>query len=114
MPDPEVSAHPAIPYRFERTASAADLRGKYTDLPPETSTGVTVSVAGRIMLNRPSGRIAFATLRDSSGAVQLFAGAAWTENFAELSGLALGTWIGATGEVLTTRTGELSVKVASW
>jgi lysyl-tRNA synthetase, class II len=114
MPDPDGSAHPAIPYRFERTASTADLRGKYTDLPPETSTGVTVSVAGRIMLNRPSGRIAFATLRDSSGAVQLFAGAAWTENFAELSGLALGTWIGATGEVVTTRTGELSVKVASW
>src|SRR5260370_20295989 len=104
----------AIPYRFERTASAAELRDKFTDLAPESSTGVTVAVAGRIMLNRPSGKIAFATLRDSSGAVQLFSGAAWTTGFAELSDLPLGSWIGATGEVVTTRTGELSVKVSSW
>jgi lysyl-tRNA synthetase, class II len=111
---PESTGGAAIPYRFERTASAAELRQKFTDLAPESSTGVTVSVAGRIMLNRPSGKIAFATLRDSSGAVQLFSGAAWTTAFAELSDLPLGSWIGATGEVVTTRTGELSVKVSSW
>ncbi|MGH9115997.1 MAG: lysine--tRNA ligase, partial [Acidimicrobiales bacterium] len=56
----------------------------------------------------------FGTLRDSSGSVQLFAGAQWTEDFAGFVHLSLGDWIGATGEVVRTRTGELSVKVAAW
>jgi lysyl-tRNA synthetase class 2 len=103
-----------IPYRFERTATTAELRAKFADLAPESSTGVTASVAGRIMLSRPSGKIAFATLRDSTGSIQLFSGSAWTEGFDGLTQLPLGTWIGAVGEVVTTRTGELSLKVASW
>jgi lysyl-tRNA synthetase class 2 len=60
------------------------------------------------------GKLAFGTLRDSSGSIQLFAGAKWTEDFAGFVHLSLGDWIGATGEIVRTRTGELSVKVASW
>ena len=48
------------------------------------------------------------------GAIQLFAGAAWTEDFDGFGRLSLGDWIGATGEVVRTRTGELSVKISSW
>ena len=66
------------------------------------------------MLRRAMGRLAFGTLRDWTGAIQLFAGAAWTENFEGFGRLSLGDWIGATGEVVRTRTGELSVKVSSW
>ena len=51
-------------------------------------------------------------LDDGSARIQLFAGNAWTEQFAEFSKLSLGDWIGAEGEVVKTRTGELSVKVA--
>jgi lysyl-tRNA synthetase class 2 len=103
-----------VPYRFDRTASAADLRARYGDLAPGAKTGVTVSVAGRLMLRREMGKLAFGTLRDSSGSVQLFAGAKWTDDFDGFVHLSLGDWIGATGEVVATRTGELSVEVASW
>ena len=75
---------------------------------------MVVSVAGRLMLRREMGKLAFGTLRDSSGAIQLFAGAAWTEDFEGFGRLSLGDWIGATGEVVRTRTGELSVKISSW
>jgi lysyl-tRNA synthetase, class II len=103
-----------IPYRFEPDTTAAALANEYARLEPEGATGDVVSVAGRLMLRREMGKLAFGTLRDSTGAIQLFAGAGWTENYPEFIRLSLGDWIGATGEVVRTRTGELSVKVASW
>ena len=105
---------PDVPYRYERTAEAAALHEAYDDLEAGAETGVTVSVAGRVMLLRVQGKLAFAELRDSSGAVQLFALAAVTEGYQQFSRLALGDWIGATGEVVKTRRGELSVKVHRW
>lgn len=104
----------SVPYRFDRDASAAELHARYHDLPAGAETGDVVSVAGRLMLRREMGKLAFATLRDSSGTVQLFAGAKWSDDFDGFVHLSLGDWIGATGEVVATRTGELSVKVTSW
>ncbi|MST31298.1 lysine--tRNA ligase [Acidimicrobiaceae bacterium USS-CC1] len=105
---------PEIPYRYERTASAAELHAAHGELPPLAETGKVVSVAGRLMARRDQGRIAFGTLRDSSGSIQLFAGAKWTDDFDGFVALNRGDWIGATGEVVATRTGELSVKVDHW
>lgn len=104
----------SVPYRFDPDSSAADLAERYADLPASGETGVTVTVAGRLMLRREMGKLAFGTLRDSSGSIQLFAGAKWTEDFEGFVHLSLGDWIGATGEVVRTKTGELSVKVAHW
>jgi lysyl-tRNA synthetase class 2 len=104
----------AVPYRFDVTAGAGDLRARYGTLAPGTETGVEVAVAGRLMLRREQGRLAFGQLRDSSGAIQLFSGAGWTDDFDGFKKLSLGDWIGATGEVVATRTGELSVRVRSW
>lgn len=105
---------PPIPYRYEPTASAGELASRHADLEPLAETGETVTVAGRLMLRREIGKIAFGTLRDSSGSIQLFSGAKWTEDFEGFVRLSLGDWIGATGEVVTTKTGELSVKVKQW
>ena len=103
------------PYRFEPTVTLAELRAGHGDLAPGEETGITVTVAGRVMLHRPQGKLAFATLRDGSGAeVQLFALAAVTEDFDGFGGISLGDWVGATGEVVATKKGELSVKVATW
>ena len=102
-----------VPYRFGPTRSASSLREEFDAIEAGAETGGEVSVAGRVMLHRPTGKLCFSTLRDSSGALQLFAGAKWTEGFEEFAKLSLGDWIGATGEVVKTRTGELSVKVAS-
>jgi len=103
-----------IPYRFDRTDDTAALHDSFDDLEPGAETGRVVSVAGRLMLMRDQGRLAFATLRDSSGSVQLFALAAATADFAGFAKLRIGDWVGATGEVVKTRKGELSVKLATW
>ena len=103
-----------VPYRFEPDASTAELGERFGELDAGAETGVAVTVAGRLMLRREMGKLAFGTLRDSSGSIQLFAGANWTDDFAGFVHLSLGDWIGATGEVVKTKTGELSVKVASW
>ncbi|MCU1460003.1 MAG: Lysyl-tRNA synthetase [Acidimicrobiales bacterium] len=103
-----------IPYRFEPDRSTASLHEEFDRIEPAAETGVTVTVAGRLMLRREQGKLAFGELRDSSGAVQLFAGAAWTEDFDGFTRISLGDWIGVTGEVVKTKRGELSVKVATW
>jgi lysyl-tRNA synthetase class 2 len=114
VPPPSPALTPDQPYRYERTDSAAALVAAHGDLPAGGGSGRVVSVAGRLMLRREMGKLAFGDLRDSSGAVQLFAGASWTHDFEGFTHLNLGSWIGATGEVVRTRTGELSVRVEDW
>ena len=103
------------PYRFETTATTAELRAAHDGLEAGEETGIVVSVAGRVMLHRAQGKLAFATLRDGSGGeIQLFALAALTDDFEGFTKISLGDWVGATGEVVKTKRGELSVKLASW
>ncbi|HUZ44911.1 MAG TPA: lysine--tRNA ligase [Acidimicrobiales bacterium] len=105
---------PTPPYRFDQTHLAADVVSTFGSLEPGAESGQSVSVAGRVMLHRHQGKLDFAEMRDSSGALQLFAGAGWTSDFDGFTALSLGDWVGATGEVVRTRRGELSVKVADW
>ena len=109
-----MSAPAEPPYRFPGTVAIASAVAGHEGLAPGESSGTVVTVAGRVMLSRPQGRLAFAELRDWTGAVQLFALAATTERFEELTRLSLGDWIGCTGEVVRTKRGELSVQVATW
>jgi lysyl-tRNA synthetase class 2 len=102
------------PYRFERDRDTASLHDQFDALEAGAETGVVVSVAGRVMLHRPTGKLCFSTLHDSAGSVQLFAGKAWTTDFEDFAKANLGDWIGASGEIVKTRTGELSVKVQDW
>lgn len=103
-----------IPYRFEPTATSAGLRQDYGDLDDGAETGVKVTIAGRLMLRRVQGKLAFGTLQDGGGRIQLFAPSKVTPDFDTFCGLNLGDWIGVTGEVMKTRKGELSVKVEEW
>ena len=104
----------SIPYSYPHDTFAAQVRERFDHLEAGDETGVTVAVAGRVMLLRTQGKLAFAELRDSSGAIQLFALAAVTDRFEELTKLSLGDWVGVSGEVVKTKRGELSVKVGSW
>jgi lysyl-tRNA synthetase class 2 len=103
------------PDRFARTATAASLHERFGALEPGTETGVTESVAGRVMLRRNMGKLIFLTVRDATGDLQLFVSKAdlGDAGFAAVAEIDLGDWVGAHGEVITTRKGELSVKVAS-
>ncbi len=101
------------PYRFDRTHTLGELRARYSDLEPGAETEDRVRVAGRLMLLRRQGKLTFATMRDRSGELQLFAsrgvmGETAHEAFDRLD---LGDWVGAEGTVMVTRKGELSVKV---
>ncbi len=102
------------PYSFAHNAYAGDLQGTWDHLIDGEESGVTVHVAGRVMLLRTQGKLAFATMRDSTGEIQLFALAAVTEGFDEFVKLHLGDWVGVAGEIVRTKRGELSVKVGSW
>jgi len=103
-----------IPYRFSRDRDTASLHDQFDPIGASEETGVVVSVAGRVMLHRPTGKLCFSSMHDSSGSIQLFAGKGWTAEFDDFGRLNLGDWIGASGEVVKTRTGELSVKVQDW
>ncbi|MBV9412920.1 MAG: lysine--tRNA ligase [Acidimicrobiia bacterium] len=104
-----------LPYRFEPTATAAELHERFdATLDAGAETDETVTVAGRLMLRRVQGKLAFGQLQDSTGRIQLFCPTQVTARFEEFSHLDLGDWIGATGEVMKTKKGELSVKVREW
>ena len=66
------------------------------------------------MLRRVQGKLAFGTLQDGTGRIQLFAPSQSTPPLRRVPALSLGDWIGVTGEVMTTRRGELSVPVDDW
>lgn len=109
----EILASGGYPHRFQRTDLAADLHHRFAGLEPGSSTETRVSVAGRLMLYRSFGALQFGTLRDDSGTIQLFVDRAviGEDGADEFARVDLGDWIGATGEVMTTRKGELSVRV---
>ena len=98
--------------RFTKGADAAELRRDFERLAPGEEAGIRTAVAGRIMLIRRHGKLSFITLRDTTGDIQLYLS---EEHLGEAYGsvdlLDLGDIIGATGEVVRTKRGELSVKV---
>ncbi len=101
------------PYRFDRTHSLDQLRAEFNELEPGSETDQRVAVAGRMMLRREQGKLIFATMVDRSGEVQLFVSKSviGDEGFAAFGEFDLGDWLGVEGTVMTTRKGELSVKV---
>ena len=102
------------PYRYEVTAHASGLHERFGSLEPGTETGEVVTIAGRLLLRRVQGKLAFGTLQDATGRIQLFGTAAGTPDFDAFCALSLGDWVGVTGQILTTRRGELSVAVDAW
>ena len=101
------------PTRFDRTHTTSQIRDRYGTLAPDARTGKVASVAGRIRLIRNFGRLMFITFSDQKADLQLFVSQAGleTESREVVSRLDLGDWVGATGEVITTRRGELSIDV---
>jgi lysyl-tRNA synthetase class 2 len=99
------------PPRFRPTHTLMEVRDLHHGLAPETETGEVVTVAGRIVGRRELGRLAFLVLREDAVDLQLFCRVAALDDASRalLEQLDVGDWVGATGTVLTTRTGELSV-----
>ena len=100
------------PVRFDPTHTLAALRAAYPDLEPGTNTGDEVVVAGRVVARREMGRLQFLVVREGAADLQLFCPVkALDEPSRDLLALLdVGDWIGAAGEVMASKTGELSVK----
>ena len=105
------------PVGYPRTDTIARVRERHPDLPPDAATGDRVGVTGRVVLSRIGGKLCFATIRDGSGDIQVMISqervgadslAAWKQD------VDLGDHIGVTGEVITSRSGELSVLADSY
>ncbi len=108
-----LAGHGIDPYpsRFDRTAQAGDLHERHPGLEPDTRTGEQVRLAGRVTAVRRHGKLSFVTLTDASGSIQLLLQSANLTDQAAvvLDAVDLGDWVGAEGEVITSRRGELSV-----
>ena len=99
------------PIASEVTAHAAQLEKDYSDLPDGEDTQDVASVAGRIRALRRQGKAAFIVLEDVSGQIQLFCRVndLGEEGWGLLRQLDLGDIVNATGRVLRTRRGQLSI-----
>jgi lysyl-tRNA synthetase, class II len=105
---------------FAPSHPTAALQAAHADLPNGQEREVAVAVAGRVMTRRVMGKLAFFTLVDESGPIQLYLekaalDAAAPEAFAQLTTLVdAGDLIGVEGSLRRTDRGELSVKVQRW
>jgi lysyl-tRNA synthetase class 2 len=103
-----------LPYNFQETTTTRQIREEYGSLDEGTSSGKEVTIAGRLMLRRNQGKIAFGVLQDMTGRIQLFSPSKVTPEFEAFTSLNIGDWIGVSGEIMKTKRGELSVKVQEW
>ncbi|MFB3881587.1 MAG: lysine--tRNA ligase [Armatimonadota bacterium] len=97
--------------RFDRTHLAEDLHAGFEQL-----QGATARIAGRLMARRRHGKATFADLQDASGHIQLLfrVNELGDERYQALGELDDGDLIGAEGEVMRTRTGEVTVSVRTY
>jgi lysyl-tRNA synthetase class 2 len=97
---------------FDPDATLEQIRGKHGSLGAGRETDDRYRVAGRIMLLRRQGKLTFITLRDGTGELQLFISPQdLGGGYALIDELDLGDIVGAEGRAMTTRRGELSLRV---
>ncbi|MEA2475849.1 MAG: lysyl-tRNA synthetase, class [Actinomycetota bacterium] len=103
----------AYPYRYERTATVLSLRDRFDDLQSGTDSGLPARIAGRLQTIRSHGKVAFADISDGTGKLQLFAQpeGLGEDGFESFAALGVGDIVGASGEIVKTRRGELSLRV---
>ncbi len=95
--------------KFSPTESCAAASARYAE-------GREVAIAGRITAHRDMGKSMFIDVRDQSGRLQVYTqkNTLGEELFDQFRHLDLGDFIGVRGTLFTTRTGEISVKLASF
>ncbi len=104
--------------KFKRDSLAADLLSKFQDSSKEELENelVKVAIAGRMMSRRVMGKASFAHIQDMSGKIQLYvkrddlADGVYNDGFKKWD---IGDIIGATGTIMKTNKGELSIHVDS-
>ena len=118
------SGRAAYPITVERTHTIKQIREQYDaaleagELDPDTHTGNQVATTGRVIFLRNTGKLCFVRLREGDGTeiqVMLSLAELGEESLADFKALVdLGDLLAVSGEVVTSRRGELSVQAASW
>lgn len=103
---------------FTRTATIGRVRADFPALEPDTATGVTHSLSGRVIFVRNTGKLCFVTLRDGDGTElqgMLSLDKVGEESLADWKSLVdIGDFVGLTGEVISSKRGELSLLADEW
>ena len=108
----------AYPVSVPVTHTIDQVRAAYPDLEVDVATGDKVALAGRIVFQRNTGKLCFATLQAGSGQrLQAMlsldkVGETRLEEYKEL--VDLGDHVFVSGEVITSKRGELSILVDEW
>ncbi len=102
----------AYPVRYVPSHTLAEVRRAHGGLEAGTDTGVVVTVAGRVVGRRQLGRLEFLVLREDGVDLQLLCPKSALDDDSRvlLGYLDVGDWLGAEGEVVSSKTGELSVR----
>ena len=106
------------PVAVPRTSSLSEIRSKHKDLPIDVSTGIIESVTGRVIFKRDTGKLCFANLREGDGTElqAMFSLDKIGEDQLEIwkTEIDLGDIVSVTGEVITSKRGELSILANSF
>jgi len=106
------------PAEVPRTHALSEIRATYPDLAADTATGLVVGVAGRVIFMRNTGKLCFAMLQEGDGttlqAMISLAGVGTDALTSWKADVDLGDMVFVHGEVIASRTGELSVMADSW
>jgi len=108
---------PPYPLGYPRTASLAEVRERFDHLQAEQESGQVVGVTGRVVLSRVGGKLCFATLQEGESTLQVMVSVAGVgeRRLAQWkSDVDLGDHVGITGQVLSSKRGELSVLADDW
>ncbi|MES2212799.1 MAG: lysine--tRNA ligase [Pseudomonadota bacterium] len=107
----------AYPNTFKPDALAQVILAEYSEKTSEELTAMkhTVRVAGRMVLCRVMGKASFVHVQDRSGRIQCYVRQEdiGLEHYATFKTWDLGDFIGCTGTLFKTKTGELSIHVTS-
>jgi len=108
----------AYPVAVARTASLKDIRERHIGLDIDVATGISESLSGRVIFKRDTGKLCFATLREGDG-TELQAMFSLDKVGAEVldrwkSDIDLGDLVSVTGEIITSKRGELSILATSF
>jgi len=106
------------PVAVARTKSLKEVREKYSGLEIDVATGDIESLTGRIIFKRDTGKLCFATLREGDGtelqAMLSLDKVGQDQLDAWKSDIDLGDMVSVTGEIITSKRGELSILANSW
>ena len=103
---------------FSKEHYAHDLHGQYDELSKEDLESQNVdniSVAGRIVLMRVMGNASFATIRDSSGDIQVYVSKNTVDIdiYEDFKTWDLGDIVGVKGKLFKTKTNELTIEASA-